>query len=518
MPNANYAVLPAPQNQPSGYYLPTNYPAPYPQQNQNQFPPNQFQPNQIQPNQFQPQITQPEITQTRGIQHVGIQPKEIRQVTFVRNDQLNQSPYPTHKPADNLPNYTPNYAQNYAQNGTTNPQQKSQNIDNGKIRQVGVGLQDSDSGVLSAGVGGEVEVDVDSIRIDPSLVNIGARIVADSGYNQEEFQGAWRPNSGAGFWPPAEYLADGGDGLTGGNKKTGADGGHNNYPVTVDQDWIVRNLDIGDSVAHFDTIDGKTIVEASNRVHIYSPRFGAVRKIEGVINTDHLTEIGGINQKLSISKEKSSQNIGFTAQESKTGYTRNRDDLMAIKSHNIGAQIDSLQGTSGYSNFDGTMSYANTLRLSKLGSAEILHLAEGCKNAIVWQGSEGINIKATYHAPMSISEEEGVAQLFKINSEKTGNSKLRLIKVASHKSAKSGDIIVFTLRFDNLGTEPLGNVTILDSLTTRLEFVAGSAVSSVASGFAVESNGADSFTLRFEITDPLEPKQFGVVQFKCRVL
>jgi hypothetical protein len=58
----------------------------------------------------------------------------------------------------------------------------------------------------------------------------------------------------------------------------------------------------------------------------------------------------------------------------------------------------------------------------------------------------------------------------------------------------------------------------LDNLTTRLEFLEGSAKSSLPTGFVVEPNDGGSFTLRWEITDPLLPLQFGVVQFQCRVL
>ena len=52
-----------------------------------------------------------------------------------------------------------------------------------------------------------------------------------------------------------------------------------------------------------------------------------------------------------------------------------------------------------------------------------------------------------------------------------GNPRLRLVKVASTPFAKPGEEVDFTLRFDNVGNQPIGNVTILDSLSTRLEYV-----------------------------------------------
>ena len=75
----------------------------------------------------------------------------------------------------------------------------------------------------------------------------------------------------------------------------------------------------------------------------------------------------------------------------------------------------------------------------------------------------------------------------------------------------------FAIRFDNLGGQVIGNVTIIDSLTTRLEFIEGSAQSSLPGDFYVEPNEAGSLVLHFEVTDPLEPGQGGMVTFQCRV-
>ncbi|MDR1484945.1 MAG: hypothetical protein LBT09_09000 [Planctomycetaceae bacterium] len=351
------------------------------------------------------------------------------------------------------------------------------------------------------------------IRIDPSLGERGWRVVAEGGLG-EGFSGAWRPSASFGFFPYEEYLADGGDGNNGDNG-----GRHRNAKVTVSEDWLVRNLEVGDTAVHYDTVDGRTVVGASNRVHIYSPRFGAVRKVEGVVNTGHISYTASLNHQQGTGTGKSAERTDQTAQEFVAGYTRGRDDLRGVRSRIIGAGVGAKEGVIGYSNAIGVMSYSDALCSMNLGSAEIIHLAEGCENARVWQAAEGVKVKATYSTPMSATTTDGVGQLFKIDDAGiTGKSQLRLIKVASKRAAKSGDVIEFTLRFDNLGTEPLGNITIMDNLTTRLEFIPDSAVSSVPSGFLVESNVAASLTLRFEITEPLESGKFGVIQFKCKVL
>jgi uncharacterized repeat protein (TIGR01451 family) len=163
------------------------------------------------------------------------------------------------------------------------------------------------------------------------------------------------------------------------------------------------------------------------------------------------------------------------------------------------------------------MYYSNLLRQQFIGLAELTYLTEGRVYARAWQGNEGIKVQMNILAPMAATSEEGAESFFQIEEDESKTSKLRLIKTASKKSAQSGEIVEFTLRFDNIGTQLIGNVTILDSLTTRLEFLSGTALSSLKSGFVVQPNDGGSFTLRFEITDPLKPGEFGVIQFQCRV-
>lgn len=447
--------------------------------------PNYIQPNHIQPNYIQPnyQPNYPPVSHPNYSHPSNIQPNDVAENwSKIQTQEIRQVFVDDVSPS------------NYRYNNSAG----------GEILQVS--LRPSDSSASTASNSGG-----DGITIDPSLKNLGADVLAQGGV-KEEFQGVWRPDVQFGFFPHAEYLIDGGDG--------GGDGRFGNAKIVVEDDWTVRNLEIGDTAAHYDTVDGRTEVEASNRVHIYSPRFCAVRKVEGVVRTDQTTSFAEVNQQTRVNTGKSAERAGRTTQEFvAAGYTRGQNDLQGMRSRVMGAAVESNLGTSGYSNVEGVASYSDTLRLMRLGSAEIIHLAEGCQNARQWQGAGGVQVKASYSVPMSTTAGDGVGQLFKIDdSGVLGKSKLRLIKVASKRSAKSGDIIEFTLRFDNLGTEPIGNITIIDNLTTRLEFISGSAMSSLESGFLVEPNDAASFTLRFEITNPLESGQFGVVQFRCRVL
>ena len=85
------------------------------------------------------------------------------------------------------------------------------------------------------------------------------------------------------------------------------------------------------------------------------------------------------------------------------------------------------------------------------------------------------------------------------------------------KFAQPGDNVDFTIRFDNIGNQAIGNVTIIDSLTTRLEYVPGSAQSSRQAEFSTEPNEGDSLVLRWEFVDALGAGEGGMVRFHCKV-
>jgi uncharacterized repeat protein (TIGR01451 family) len=342
--------------------------------------------------------------------------------------------------------------------------------------------------------------------IDPALAEQGSKMVAAErpALPQQQFEGAYPPRQKVVFFPPNEYLANGGDGTTG---------------TRVKDDWTVQNFESSDTVAHFDTLSGQILVEPSNQVYLYAPRFCAVRKVEGLLNHGQITALSQTDGQLTLNVDKNKEQLGFAAQEMKTGYARTQTHLGGAGSRRASTGAKTVQGLIAYNNFESAMYYSNQLRQRTIGSAELANLAEGSIGARAWQGQEGIKVQINVLAPMEATAIEGAESFFQIDAEESKTSKLRLIKVASKNSAQPGEIIEFTIRFDNVGNQVIGNVTILDSLTARLEFLPDSTKSSFQSGFLVQSSGnsSNSFTLRFEITEPLKPGEFGVVQFQCRI-
>ena len=60
-------------------------------------------------------------------------------------------------------------------------------------------------------------------------------------------------------------------------------------------------------------------------------------------------------------------------------------------------------------------------------------------------------------------------------------------------------------------------MTLVDNLTTRLEYVEGTSESSLAADFSTSPNDGDSLLLRWEFVESLPAGEGGMVRFRCRV-
>jgi uncharacterized repeat protein (TIGR01451 family) len=314
--------------------------------------------------------------------------------------------------------------------------------------------------------------------------------------------GSWMPPGIAKPWPADEYLHDGGDRNTG---------------VEVSPEWQIFGLQTEDTVAHFDTPDGQTLVQPSNRVHIYAPRFAAVRKVVGLAMEEQHTALGGVN--------KQQQLVGYKKVDEALGAKQNLQPVRqfgAVGSIIYRGKQDNGALSSGQLPYeqiqDQCLPYENLtiLRTGQFEQREGLLLARGVAAAIAWSQTEEVQIILD---GQSASEAAGLTvptAVYTVN-ESPSCPRLQLIKVASTPYAKPGEIVDFTLRFDNVGNRPIGNVVLLDNLTGRLEYIEDSSKCSLESDFSTDPNEAGSSVLRWELKKPLEVGEGGVIRFHCRV-
>ncbi|HTQ40964.1 MAG TPA: hypothetical protein VMJ32_18255, partial [Pirellulales bacterium] len=315
--------------------------------------------------------------------------------------------------------------------------------------------------------------------------------------------GPWKPpgiSPGAPGWPEDEYIFDGGD----------SDGA-----VKVRPDGQLEGLDSEDTIAHYQTIDGRTVVKPSCRVCIYSPRFAAVRQVTLAYGDNQLVRAGGVDMPIGPVPQQEVQPVttalqpvqpvGEIGQRAPVTFLERTPPVGLIAQTVIRATVDRLKP---YEDFD-------LVRAGLLIEAEKPFIAKSMDAAIAWTTEQGVQVAIEGKKAIVLEGDKRAQATFGI--EPPSHPCLRICKLASTHSAKPGEIVEFTIRFDNVGDQTVGNVSIVDNLTTRLELVDGSGQCSKDAKFFSEPNKEGSLVLHWDIAEPLKPGEGGIARFKCIV-
>ena len=223
-----------------------------------------------------------------------------------------------------------------------------------------------------------------------------------------------------------------------------------------------------------------------------------------------------MDQDLAPNEERSAEGIDFRSQEERTSSTRGETQIADMRASQPGGEIVSEEGLIEETQKVLTASANGMLREETVSDQVRLELAQGAAAAAAWGKTQGVTVHIDRLAAQGNVTLQGAATIYSIKND-TKTSQLRLFKSASKQQAKPGELIEFVIRYENVGTEVIGNVTILDSLSARLQYVDDSAVSSKKADLLVKNNETGSLLLRLEVIDPLEPGDYGVLTFFCKV-
>ncbi len=298
-----------------------------------------------------------------------------------------------------------------------------------------------------------------------------------------------------------EYLCDGGDGFP---------------SVAVHKDFSVIGLEMEDTIVHFDTIDGKRTVVPSNPVCIYAPRFAAVRKVTNPVLSEGALPSLDLKDRMKLASNDENLPTGFLNQPRQLVQQLGRENTSIYRDRNRGVGLENVQHLRAYVGGVAAWTDFEVVRTGTFKEEDKPRLAQAAAAAITWTDLQAVQILIK-ETPASVLSETTSGQSVYRYEMPPGKPKMRVIKLASKKEAQGGEIVEFTLRYDNIGNEQVGNVTLIDNLTTRLEYVKDSAKSSLEADFFTVENEGDSLILRWEIIEPIDPGKGGVITFKCRV-
>jgi uncharacterized repeat protein (TIGR01451 family) len=301
-------------------------------------------------------------------------------------------------------------------------------------------------------------------------------------------------------WPKDEYLFDGGD---------------HTPKVQVERDWSVEGLNLEDTVIHYDTLDGQTRVQPSNRVCLYAPRFASVRKVYGALQHEQHQRSAGVELPVPLSGLGDVQSATTNVQPLQPGLGRAALAPGQFLERQPPVTVENREGLIGA--YGSLLPYEDfrIIRDGLMDSSEKARLASRIDAAVAWSHDKAVQVvidNIATQEDVGITAAEGV-HVYELH----GKPRVRICKVASRCDAQPGEIVEFTIRFDNVGDQVIGNVTIIDNLTTRLEYVADSQSCSRKADFSSSENQGESLALRWEIVEPVPVNEGGVIRFRCQV-
>ncbi len=295
------------------------------------------------------------------------------------------------------------------------------------------------------------------------------------------------------------------------------DGGDRGLSAAMHTDR--SGLDTEDTVAAFADHTGELRTTASNRVAVYAPRFGSVRTVTGLVADIKVDRAAGAKDNTAVGNLKT----GNAAQENVHGTvlsgleTRNRVDGMKAstppmqtrRTENAGQNRKVDEGQEG-------RSYSSP---GSLNRNDGFVLAQQMQNAGIWTREEFPVISAVTTNASEITAKFKVQQTIGIKDERETRGNIHIVKLADRELAQSGDTITFTIRFENIGDFDVYDVTIVDNLTPRLDYVVGSAsIDEKNPGeVIVEPNGEGSSILTFKLDKPLKGHESGTITFEATV-
>jgi uncharacterized repeat protein (TIGR01451 family) len=316
-------------------------------------------------------------------------------------------------------------------------------------------------------------------------------------------------------FPGCTTCACSADGLPGPRDEYLCDGGDHGTPAGVKADWEVTGLEQEDTVGHYDTVDGRTFITPSNQVCIYAPRFGVVRRVVDLQEYARYDAANGYGQITALAKIDENEKPALSLTKLEPTVNRVEDPSSLLRERQQPGELD--REVRLLADIGTLAPYAN-LQLVKAGiltGDEKVKIARSSLAAITWTGDEAPQIAIDSRNAIAATSDRQPGIIYHL--EEPNKPVLRIVKLASHGTAKPGEIIEFTLRVDNIGNREMGNVTVVDNLTTRLEYLSDSATASVAADFSTEPNDGGSEILRWEIKDPLAKHAGFILQFKARV-
>ena len=294
----------------------------------------------------------------------------------------------------------------------------------------------------------------------------------------------------------------------------GGDDGSQAYPTNRGE---MRHLAPNDTVATFETADGTRMLEPSNKIRLYSPRFGSVRQVQGTRAGVQRTVLNQAAVDVALGKQESAVGIDIRSQEEHSNLARGKLAPTGTSANQPGGGVSSAQGTDENVALIKLGDLGNSLMTSDTTVLEGIRAAEGVQYVAGWDKLQEVGVEIERTSAQGLELLQAAESVYVVETD-TKSSKLRLLKTASKRQAAPGELVEIAIRYENIGETPITRLAVYDSLAARLQYVDESSKSSRPASFTQKVNEAGSLELKWEINEEISPHQYGVISFMVRVL
>jgi uncharacterized repeat protein (TIGR01451 family) len=299
---------------------------------------------------------------------------------------------------------------------------------------------------------------------------------------------------------PNEFLCNGGDEPPSARARVG--------------DQII-GVGIEDTVARYTTQRGEVNVTASNRVCLYAPRFGSVRRVTGAdVGELAVGTRGMLHRDGPVRVSMDQPGLAVTGRD-----TPIRDHVVrgpdAVRARDRGVPVENVLQPYMAEEVLALLANLSIINRGVLIKDDLALIAIGSQAATIWTVDQEVVVAVAGEVAATVTRDQAAQELVVYELPDAG--RLRICKVADRGDALPGEIVTFILRIDNVGDSPLREIVLTDSLTNRLQYVPESQTSSREAEFSVSENDGQALRLTWKFPGELKVGEGATVEFKCKV-
>lgn len=299
---------------------------------------------------------------------------------------------------------------------------------------------------------------------------------------------------------PQEFICDGGD----------------QPPATqVGRDDSITTLQPEDTVVRYTTDKGDAEIQASNRTCLYAPRFISVRKITGAVAGGRAIGLAQLDRPAGAGRF-DARTPGLVMSETiELGHADVARRIDAMRERNRGVPIESVLQPEMAGDVLAALADLSITEKGELRDNEKALLERYATAAVTWSLDEAVEVAIEDFKTPTLTRSEHLSGFTIYDFPDAG--RLRIVKLADRDHALPGDVVSFVIRVENVGDAPVERVTLVDNLTTRLEYVEGSQSCSGGAEFEATANNSQSLKLEWKLTDKLGVGESVTMRFQCKV-